>query len=95
MRPIFGFSSCAARSRSRSDAFAPLLGASPESGPPGSPNLAPVGLPPRLDGLAGKRDAGDEDVHLADLETKHPLRRLDHVALHGAGDRRELRLRVD
>src|SRR5260370_14829247 len=45
--------------------------------------------------LAGKRDAGDEDVHLTDLEAKHPLRRLDHVALHRAGDGRELGLRVD
>src|SRR5207248_10313913 len=40
MRPIFGFSSSAARSR-MPDALAPLLGASPESGPPGSPNLSP------------------------------------------------------
>jgi hypothetical protein len=40
MRPIFGFSSSAARSR-MDDALAPLLGASPESGPPGSPNLSP------------------------------------------------------
>src|SRR5207249_8352755 len=57
--------------------------------------LLPEWLRWGLDGLAGKRDAGDEDVHLADLETKHPLRRLDDVALHRAGDRRELRLRVD
>src|ERR1700686_5094302 len=39
MRPISGFSSCAARSRMH-DALAPLLGASPGSGPPGSPNLS-------------------------------------------------------
>src|SRR2546427_4345963 len=48
-----------------------------------------------LEALGGKRDAGDEDVHLTDLEAEHPLRRLDDVALHRAGDRRELRLRVD
>src|SRR5216683_4851365 len=40
MQPIFGLSFCAARSRI-SDALAALLGASPESGPPGSPNLSP------------------------------------------------------
>src|ERR1700694_454319 len=40
MRPISGFSSCAARSRMH-DALAPLLVASPGSGPPGSPNLSP------------------------------------------------------
>jgi hypothetical protein len=40
MRPIFGFSSSTARSR-MPDALAPLLGASPESQPPGSPNLSP------------------------------------------------------
>src|SRR5260370_34079936 len=40
MRPIFGLSSCAARSRI-SDALAARLVASPESGPPGSPNLSP------------------------------------------------------
>src|SRR5258706_11010117 len=39
MRPISGFNDCAARSRMR-DAFAPLLVASPGSGPPGSPNLS-------------------------------------------------------
>src|ERR1700693_5578427 len=40
MRPISGFSDCAARSRMH-DALAPLLVASPGSGPPGSPNLLP------------------------------------------------------
>jgi predicted short-subunit dehydrogenase-like oxidoreductase (DUF2520 family) len=40
MRPISGFSDCAARSRMH-DALAPLLVASPGSGPPGSPNLSP------------------------------------------------------
>jgi hypothetical protein len=46
MRPIFGFSSCAARSRIH-DAFAPLLvatsgvpAAQPREGAPGSPNLS-------------------------------------------------------
>src|SRR5258708_31128519 len=39
MRPISGFSACAARSR-MDDALAPLLAASPGSGPPGSPNLS-------------------------------------------------------
>src|SRR6185312_9847691 len=39
MRPIFGFSSCAARSRI-SNALAPLLVASAESRPSGSPNLS-------------------------------------------------------
>src|ERR1700680_3048521 len=39
MRPISGFSSCAARSRI-DDALAALLGPSPGSGPPGSPNLS-------------------------------------------------------
>src|ERR1700680_5347158 len=39
MRPISGFSSCAARSRMH-DALAALLVASPGSGPPGSPNLS-------------------------------------------------------
>jgi len=40
MRPISGFSGCAARSR-MNDALAPLLASSPGSGPPGSPNLSP------------------------------------------------------
>src|SRR2546422_5123290 len=40
MRPISGFSSCAARSR-MSHALAALLVASPGSRPPGSPNLSP------------------------------------------------------
>src|SRR5260370_31438463 len=40
MRPISGFSSCAARLRIH-DARAALLVASPGSGPPGSPNLSP------------------------------------------------------
>ncbi len=39
MQPIFGFSSCAARSRMH-DALAALLVASPESESPGSPNLS-------------------------------------------------------
>jgi len=39
MRPIAGFSDCAARSRMH-DALAALLVASPGSGPPGSPNLS-------------------------------------------------------
>src|SRR6202049_188984 len=39
MRPISGFSSCAARSRMH-NALAALLVASPGSGPPGSPNLS-------------------------------------------------------
>src|SRR6202521_1095840 len=39
MRPISGFSDCAARSRMH-DALAALLVASPGSGPPGSPNLS-------------------------------------------------------
>src|ERR1700680_2967501 len=39
MRPISGFSDCAARSR-MDDALAALLVASPGSGPPGSPNLS-------------------------------------------------------
>src|SRR5579859_1477472 len=41
MRPIFGLSSCAARSRIE-HALAALLVASPESRPPGSPNLPPM-----------------------------------------------------
>src|SRR6202521_1942449 len=40
MRPISGFSSCAARSRMH-DALAALLGASLGSGPPGPPNISP------------------------------------------------------
>src|SRR5712664_4398117 len=40
MRPISGFSFCAARSRIH-DALAALLVASPGSEPPGSPNLSP------------------------------------------------------
>jgi predicted short-subunit dehydrogenase-like oxidoreductase (DUF2520 family) len=40
MRPISGFSDCAARLRMH-DALAPLLVASRGSGPPGSPNLSP------------------------------------------------------
>src|SRR5437870_3974766 len=40
MRPISGLSSCAAHSQIH-DALAPLLVASPGSGPPGSPNLSP------------------------------------------------------
>src|SRR6202140_3119064 len=40
MRPISGVSDCAAPSR-MGDAVAPLLIASPGSGPPGSPNLSP------------------------------------------------------
>jgi len=39
MRPIFELTSCAARSR-MPDALAPLLVASLESQPPGSPNLS-------------------------------------------------------
>ncbi|MDQ2943951.1 MAG: uracil-DNA glycosylase [Candidatus Dormibacteraeota bacterium] len=41
MRPIFGFSSCAARAR-MFNALAALLVASHESGPPGSPDLSPM-----------------------------------------------------
>src|SRR5258706_1855113 len=40
MGPISGFGDCAARLRMH-DALAPLLVASPGSGPPGSPNLLP------------------------------------------------------
>src|SRR5260370_531077 len=40
MRPISGFSDCAARSR-MDDALAALLVTSPGSGPPGSPNISP------------------------------------------------------
>src|ERR1700682_2593909 len=47
MRPISGFSSCAARLRI-CDALAPLLVASPESEPPGSANLSPRGFGPSL-----------------------------------------------
>src|ERR1051326_6461392 len=65
-------------------------------GTPGSPNLSPRAFPPRLlEPLAGKRDAGDEDVHLTDLESQHAVGSLDHVALNGARHRGELRLRVD
>src|SRR4029077_10685537 len=39
MRPISGFSDCALASHMH-DALAPLLVASPGSGPPGSPNLS-------------------------------------------------------
>src|SRR5258708_31829649 len=41
MRLIFGLTSCAARLRSLHNALAPLLVGSPESEPPGSPNLSP------------------------------------------------------
>ena len=43
MRPISGFTDCAARSRI-DDALAALLVASPGSGPPGSPNLSSARL---------------------------------------------------
>src|SRR6266704_245571 len=39
--------------------------------------LLPEWLRCCFEALVGKRHAGDEDGHLADLETKHPLRRLD------------------
>src|SRR5436305_9720773 len=59
MRPICGFSSCAARSR-MSDALAALLVASATSGPPGSPNLSPLCRSggPRLP----MRDSRDRDA---------------------------------
>jgi len=40
MRPVFGLTSCAARSRI-TNALAALLVGSPASQPPGSPNLSP------------------------------------------------------
>src|SRR5206468_7658728 len=63
-----------------SNALAPLLGAT--SGVPATQSregpldrrISRRWASRRASALVGKRHAGDEDVHLADLETKHPLR---------------------
>src|SRR5580704_18396528 len=94
MRPISGFSSCAARSRMH-DALAPLLGASPGSEPPGSPNLSPR-FPPAPRALAqdARRDGdADQDQHgAADLlaplfdPPPEPVAQLETGERHGDAD---------
>jgi 3-phenylpropionate/trans-cinnamate dioxygenase ferredoxin reductase component len=106
MRPISGFSSCAARSRMH-DALAPLLGASPGSGPPGSPNLSsrfsvtPLALiaggGPAGDAVAaGLRDAGfGGEIVLVGAEPELPYERphLSKGYLMGTVPREKLGLR--
>ena len=70
MRPISGFSDCAARLRMH-DALAPLLVTSPGSGPPGSPNLSPKVFG-RASTHGGRLVLGVDDYQkeIADLETQ-------------------------
>src|ERR1700675_2642450 len=69
MRPISGFSDCAARSR-MDDALAPLLVASPGSGPPGSPNLSSRFSATALE-LAGKADLAAEHPTAEQVDAQH------------------------
>src|SRR5438309_4673842 len=83
MRPIFGLTSCAARSR-MFNALAALLVGSPESGPPGSPNISPpdpAAAPQRLRDL--QRHTAVTRGHAVDVGRAHighlSVLDLDHV----------------
>src|SRR2546423_15295708 len=69
MRLIFGLTSCAARLRSLHNALAPLLVGSPESEPPGSPNLSP---PASVRDALGPRHGGRVESGLRVAHPAHP-----------------------
>ena len=71
MRPISGFSDCAARLR-MDDALAALLVASPGSGPPGSPNLSPrVSITPLGRDVPGARQPRRDRSEHRDIQQQH------------------------
>src|ERR1700674_1712915 len=90
MRPISGFSDCAARSR-MNDALAALLVASPGSGPPGSPNLSSrFSAAPLVRGSVSEQDECPEAA-IQKTDEAERLQRAEASPRHQGDDQEERR----